>query len=90
MNNHALVPSRRRRYLRVHAEIQLYAEEEKRISTARIHLRRLWRVRRRSVEILTSEEREERRKWARTRGPRNIKLDFLVVVGGVSATATYR
>ena len=78
------------RYLRVHTEIQLYAEEEKRISTARIRLRRLWRVRRRSGEILTSEEGEERRKWARTRGPRNIELDFLIAVGGVSATAIYR
>ena len=41
------------------------------------------------VEILTSEEREERRKGARTCGPCNIKSDIVNVLGGASATATY-
>ena len=90
MNNHALVPSRRcplfacpcgDSIVRRGGEEDLdCADSSSKALESPAEIRRDSHLR----------GREERRKWARTRGPRNIKLDFLVVVGGVSATATYR
>ena len=90
MNNHALVPSRRcplfacpcgDPIVRRGGEEDLdCADSSSKALESPAEIRRDSHLR----------GREERRKWARTRGPRNIELDFLVVVGGVSATATYR